>query len=81
MTVRVSPLSALLRSSPFDRGSIDICVGMVKWRARIGGGRLFMPLRSERPEPGHYRKASAEPWARKQVISGFLAQGSADAFL
>ena len=35
----------------------------------------------ERPEPGHYRKASAEPWARKQVISSFLAQGSADAFL
>ena len=36
---------------------------------------------AERPEPGHYRKASAEPWARKPEITCFLALGSADAFL
>ena len=34
-----------------------------------------LSLPSERPVTGHYRKASPPPWARKQVISSFLAQG------
>ena len=35
---------------------------------------------TEIPDTGHYRTASAIPWARKQVISGFLAQGSGRSF-
>ena len=35
---------------------------------------------AEIPDTGHYRTASAIPWARKQVISGFLAQGSGRSF-
>ena len=51
------------------------------------GGQFLLPQRAnsvkgaERPDTGHYRKASVLPWARKQVSSGFLAQGSAEAFL
>ena len=42
---------------------------------------MYSIMTSEIPDTGHYRTASAIPWARKQVISGFLAQGSAEAFL
>ena len=38
------------------------------------------PCSSEIPDTGHYRTASAILWARKQVISGFLAQGSDRSF-
>ena len=54
--------------------------------------RIFFPIEiirvciscglgAERPDTGHYRKASPTPWARKLEITCFLAQGVGEAFL
>ena len=41
----------------------------------------FGSMVTERPDIGHYRKASVLPWARKLEITCFLPQVSAETFL